>query len=66
MSPERRTGLLTLTWILHAIVATVLSGVAIVALAVTGLFTGWTVLAAILGGAAIAWPVAWRIAKGLV
>ena len=54
-----------LTLVLHAIVATVLAGVGIVAALTLGYVSAGPILSAILVGLVLGWPVARLIAKEL-
>ena len=54
-----------LTLLLHAIAATVISGVGIVAALVLGFVSAGAIIAALTGGFVLGWPVARLIAKEL-
>jgi hypothetical protein len=57
--------MLRLTFLIHAIVSTVLSGVGIVAALVMGLVSAEAIISAIVAGLILGIPVAWLIAKKL-
>ena len=63
-SRERRP-MIRLTLLLHALVATVLAGVGLIAVLVSGYVTGAAIIGAILTGFLLGFPVAWLIAKKL-
>lgn len=54
-----------LTLLLHSIVSTVLMGTGIVVALVLGYVSALAIVAAILGGIALGWPIARLIAKEL-
>ncbi|MFD0978944.1 hypothetical protein [Tropicimonas aquimaris] len=57
--------MLRLTLLLHAITSTVIMGTGIVAVLVMGFVSGVAILACVLAGIVLGFPLAWLIAKKL-